>query len=75
MTDPLVAWRATLADQGDITSLIDFLEWSREMLKLNEDSELKALFHPETGAMEFQLTKRQEENGPLRKIQLGAHSY
>ncbi len=72
---PAIVWPANPNDLGDVTSLIDYLEWAREMLKLDEDIELRALYQPQTGGIEFQVTKLKGDNGPLRKIQLGSHTY
>ena len=75
MAKPTVAWRARPGNQEDVTSLIDFLEWSREVLKTNDAAELLAVFHPETGAIEFQVTQLSGKGGPIRKIRLGTHTY
>jgi len=66
-------WIAKKEDLGDINTLIDFLEWSREMLKIHEGAELTVHYQPEDNALEYgQLNGR---DGPIRRIQLGGHTY
>jgi hypothetical protein len=70
-----IAWRANPNDLGDVTSLIDFLEWAREILKMIEDTELRAIYQAQSGGIEFQVTKLKGDDGPIRKIQVGSHTF
>lgn len=66
-------WQVSPADVGNITSLIDFLEWARETLKLNEGAELRVAFHPENKVMELRVL--QGADGPLRRVVIGSHLF
>jgi len=66
-------WTVKNQDLGDVNSLIDFLEWAREMLKTREDAELVVHFNPGDDALEYELLGGRD--GPIRRIRLGVHTY
>jgi len=66
-------WIARNQDLGEVNSLIDFLEWAREMLKVREGAELVVRYHPDEDAIDYELLGGPDE--PIRRYRLGAPSY
>ena len=75
MTDQNVVWRGNPTDLSNMTSLIDFLEWAREILKMNDDAEMVTQYHPDTGKMELLVTKLSGKGGTVRKKVLRSYHY
>jgi hypothetical protein len=54
-------------------SLIDFLEWAREVVKRDEGTKLHMLNQPETEEFELQVVDEKESS--IRRVVLGSHTY